>query len=785
MFISTFQVKFKREIFFKDNEGTALHLSSASVNLTKGSLVHFEGNYGKYGGAVNMIALSVIHVYDECTLNFINNTSVSKGGAFYVHSLDQQHEASFSHSCFMQYRGHTEENTDRNITFLFQNNSALSGLGNVLFAISLLPCDHARHEKRTIFDNIGNVSHQNEGVSGLDITTLVNDFEFSEGTLEQMQHLIPGIEFDMNITSIDELHHNRSSVFNAHMTSREDANITIDPANTLVSNNIINVHGNKIGRVGTLTLETEIASISIKIGLGECPPGYLNDGGSCVCSPSRFLGVARCENSTTFIFRGYWIGLYDQGKFCSAHCPLRFCSYNQSRLEEIQLPSNVSNIDYFICGPYRTGTLCGQCINGSSVYYHSHTYQCKPNKYCKMGILFYFLSEVIPLMIFFLIVLSFNISFTSGELNGFILFAQMSDSLDISAGGSIDFPVELDIASYPYKFIYRVFNFDFFSYDALSFCLWENATTLDALVMKFLTITFALILITLIVFVFNSWKFKIWCHCCRPQTLRAAFTHGLATLLIASFSQCARVSFLVLSPTWLQMVNHKSIPVVFYSGNLQPFEGRHLQYALPALFFLFVLVVLPLLWLLSYPVLFKLLGNCHVSESKLAVCLLRLFPIELLDCFQSCFKDDCCHFAGLYLVYRLIPLIIFASAGRLLDFHTLVAVQFLIMFSLHSAVNPYKIKWHNIIDSLVLADLSLVNIITTYNYAVLSTGDEVLLRERTRWTLYIQILLMYLPLTYILYYSTKEIYFKVKMKCKGYSKVNSEENCLLPPLRNF
>ena len=325
VFISTFQVKFKREIFFKDNEGTALHLSSASVNLTKGSLVHFEGNYGKYGGAVNMIALSVIHVYDECTLKFINNTSVSKGGAFYVHSLDQQHEASFSHSCFMQYRGHTEENTDRNITFLFQNNSALSGLGNVLFAISLLPCDHARHEKRTIFDNIGKVSHQNEGVSGLDITTLVNDFEFSEGTLEQMQHLIPGIEFDMNITSIDELHHNRSSVFNAHMTSREDANITIDPANTLVSNNIINVHGNKIGRVGTLTLETEIASISIKIGLGECPPGYLNVGGSCVCSPSRFLGVARCKNSTTFIFRGYWIGRCDhyiQGKLCSARCPL-------------------------------------------------------------------------------------------------------------------------------------------------------------------------------------------------------------------------------------------------------------------------------------------------------------------------------------------------------------------------------------------------------------------------------------------------------------------------------
>ena len=197
-------------------------------------------------------------------------------------------------------------------------------------------------------------------------------------------------------------------------------------------------------------------------------------------------------------------------------------------------------------------------------------------------------------MLFFTIVLSFNISFTSGELNGFILFAQMSDSIDISASGSINFPMKLNIALYPYKLIYRMFNFDFFSYEALSFCLWENATTLDALVMKFLTITVALILIILIVFVFNSWKFKMWCHCCRPRTLRAAFTHSLATLLIASFSQCARVSLSVLSPIWLHAVNHKSIRVVFYSGDLQFFEGRHLQYALPALFFLFVLVVLPL-----------------------------------------------------------------------------------------------------------------------------------------------------------------------------------------------
>ena len=788
VFISTFLVKFYGTVTFMHNNETALHLSSASINLTKGSCLHFEGNHGKNGGAVSMIARSVMHVEDECDLRFINNSAVAKGGAFYVYSIDHQHEVQFSHSCFIQYQNHREKSTSkRNIHFLFRNNSALTGIGDVLYATSLLPCTYGSYAPKDVFDSIGHVDSQTEREKSSNISTLAYNFKFNNQSIKQMQHLFPGVQFNMTIEAIDELNQTQNTKFYAHMDPPQE-DITVDPAYTQVSNNIIKLRGRNFESKRDLILETSIARISIDVALEGCPPGFVITDDACECVASSFFGIARCDKNRSYIFRGYWVGqCHNRSSICSAHCPNGYCYRNQKNSEEFLLPPDIDKIDEFICGPYRTGILCGQCVDNSSVQYHSHSYSCKPNKYCNLGIFFYFLSEILPLIIFFLVVTIFNISFTSGTLNGFILFAQMSDTIDLNAGGTIGFPQPLEIVTYPYQLIYRMFNFDFFSLDALSFCLWKHATTMDALIMKFVTITFAVLLIVLIIFIFNTWKFRVWCHWFRAQTLKAAFTHGLSTLLIVSFSQCARVSFLILSPTKLQRhvgTYTHTIPVVFYSGNLQPFVGKHLKYAIPAVFFLLVLVILPLLWLLSYPLLFKLLGICHASETKFSVYLSRLFPIELLDSFQSCFKENHRYFAGLYLLYRLIPLVVFANFHRLLQFHVILSLHFLIMFTLHSMIQPYKSKYHNRVDSFILANISLVNTLTIYNYAVLSTGDQEIYKLTVHWIIYLQIILMYCPLIYLLCYCATEVYSQLKMQCKGYLSVSSEDTDLLPPLRD-
>ena len=376
----------------------------------------------------------------------------------------------------------------------------------------------------------------------------------------------------------------------------------------------------------------------------------------------------------------------------------------------------------------------------------------------------------------------FNVSLTSGAVNGFVLFAQVADSIDISAQGSIEFPKITEYLSFPYRLIYRLFNFDFFSLEPISFCFWKSATTLDILAVKFVTIAYALFLVLFTVLILNSWKCKMLCAWFRPRTLRAALTHGLTTLLVICISQCARISTSILAVTRLAYPDQNEL-VVLYNGGLHPFHKGHLQYAIPALFFLIFLVVVPTMWLLLYPLLFMVLAKCHLSESKLSQILTKLFPIELLDSFQSCFKDNCRHFAGLYFLYRLAPLT--AAVNSHVSFYTLTSVEFLFMFALHSAFQPYKCTAHNRIDSFIFTNLLLVNLLTACNYNMISSEDH--FPKIIKFTvIHIQLVLMYLPLVYISCFCVIKILKKLKQHCSGYVKINDdfEHSSSLPQLRD-
>ena len=118
-----------------------------------------------------------------------------------------------------------------------------------------------------IFELIGNVIPQAKSSCGLDIVTLTYDFIFNDITVGKMRSLTPGIDFNMNITSLDEFGQSQIDTFYARIISAQ--NITVDQAYAQVSNNIIRVHGNDHKSTGKLTLESLTASISINIGLGS------------------------------------------------------------------------------------------------------------------------------------------------------------------------------------------------------------------------------------------------------------------------------------------------------------------------------------------------------------------------------------------------------------------------------------------------------------------------------------------------------------------------------------
>lgn len=243
------------------------------------------------------------------------------------------------------------------------------------------------------------------------------------------------------------------------------------------------------------------------------------------CDANQYRSILKCAQAKRYIIHGYWAGVCKNDSLCTANCPFGFCLYNGSTQHlQLVLPSNKYELDSYICGPTRTGVLCGECRANYSASYHSYLYTCTSNDSCKFGFILYIASELLPLAIIFILITAFNVSFTTGSMNGFILFAQLQDALVLHGNGVIRVPAH----NHRYLFavhevIYRFFNFEFFSNEDLSFCLWEGATVLDDLAFKYVTILCGFGMIFVCVYVLNSTKIKRCFFCCRPTTLRTTY----------------------------------------------------------------------------------------------------------------------------------------------------------------------------------------------------------------------------------------------------------------------
>ena len=157
-----------------------------------------------------------------------------------------------------------------------------------------------------------------------------------------------------------------------------------------------------------------------------------------------------------------------------------------------------------ICSENRMGKLCGNCTANHSVYYHSNSYKCGEESYCKYGILLYILSEILPLTIVFMVIIAFNISFTSGEV---ILFAQIFNIFKYQ--GLITSTGLSDV-------LYTMTNL---TLNHCPFCLWKGARTLDIIAWKYVTIGYALFIIIFVYFM-NTTNLKAVRRCWRPQAVR-------------------------------------------------------------------------------------------------------------------------------------------------------------------------------------------------------------------------------------------------------------------------
>lgn len=717
LYSSLYSLQLQGYNHFESNWGSAMYIVDGIVNLQSSSAT-FINNTGPFGGALALIGSSRM-IIGPNSYSFINNTALYQGGALYI-LLDDIIDFVSSRSCFIQFqdgeRVILSGNWSSNITFT-GNKPMGNNAGHAIFATTLYPCQlvNVSAKNRYMIIDSSKVFHVHGMIFDDDLSLqpqISTDGNVLNGSKPLPLRLFPGKEYAHGVVVSDDV----GQIINVTFISTINGN----------ARNITIVSPYVADKVHLRGEPTQNASLSLKtvsprgdyftlqISLLKCPPGFkLNDRKDCVCNIEAYYGLIKCdmENFHSYLMHGFWTGVLKSADgsdlLFTGGCS--FCDYGSSISNtseyEVVLPQSHSDLDKAVCGETRTGILCGKCREGYAVHFHSPGFLCKPTEPvdCKMGWLFYILSELLPVTVVFVAVLVLNISCTSGVVNGFILFSQMIVTVDIDASGRIAFSDESlrhSIWTEGYRIIYGFFNLDVFNCDCISFCLWENASVLDMLVIKYITILYSLLLIVVVIFSLNRWGGRCCGKYCRITTVRNSVVHGISSFLVLCYAQCVRVSLNVLTPGYLhgeESNGLRPVPRVWLNGELPYYGGKHLLYAVPAMFILCVIGLLPPVVLLAYPMLNRIASLFCCENIKVVNIITKKHTIirlkPLLDCIQGCFKDNFRFFAGLYFLYRWVFQLLYMTGFGL--YYVVSGLFTLFILALHSICQPYVKRLHN------------------------------------------------------------------------------------------
>ena len=797
---ANFFVNFRGRTVFEHNKGSAMYLSSCKIQFENGAHVYYVNNTGYDGGAIVLFGASVLYVQDNSSILFVNNTAVRRGGAIMYFSSNE-HDFVALKSCFIQYLGDLSV-AERSVKFQFFDNKA--AYGQAIFASTLRPCQrlciHKQETKLTVYKSTSiNVSF-----------SCIGDFTFNEGTditkevstsgerLVSKSNLtgsipaIPGRELTLEFSMIDELSHPTYDTFHASIKNINDGDISIDSGYFYVSERkVVKLYGNPGGLAELILTNAEFQPIVVaaRIEMKHCPPGFVLGEGSdaqrCVCSADTqnktYVGVTRCSSQKrrAYLSNGYFAGYNNSNEvaeeFITGQCPRGFCLNSSYFTNGFLLPEDNSakNLDLLICGQERTGKLCGKCRSHHSVFFHSTSYPCKlNNRTCELSVVLYLVSEWLPVTALFLFVIFYNIQLTSGSLNSLLFYFQMIDALVLDVKGIVEPHIAISSTMKACQLIYGVFNLDFFRLDRLSYCIWSTASTLDILAFKYVTIAYSLILIIITVILMkfcNPSIVKRIFPCNKEQfSVKTSIIHGLVAFLVICYAQSTKVSLSILTPGHIHWFgsakDHKRSTVVYYEGEMSYMHAQHLKYAIPAIFFLITFTIIPPLLLMVYPLCYKLFALLKLEETSFSHYLCMAVPLEklkpLFDSFQGSFKDKYRFFAGLFFVYRLSALMLYAVTDSLTLFYTLLEVQLIATLTIHAVVKPYKLDLHNLFDIILLGLLALINAMTMYNYQKAYRGFQLEINSITSC----QVFLVFFPLICFIIYKGRYYYNVVLVK---------------------
>ena len=320
------------------------------------------------------------------------------------------------------------------------------------------------------------------------------------------------------------------------------------------------------------------------------------------------------------------------------------------------------------------------------------------------GSLVYIIVDLAPLIVYFPVLIIFNINLASGPAQSFLFFYQAvtaSYQLSTAPPPVIDLFWGWLIMQSPINDVLFPRTLPYIGLGYLQLLVVVVAIVMTIVLVKCIHCPCA------------SWRHP-WAKLRRStrkfrekHAQKGTVLNGLCSIGILTYGFVIQQSFLVLRTTSCCSDDDAKY-CFYYCTELEYGKNRTALIVTAAVFSIALALLLPLL-LLYYPCGPALMQRVTKRSPQFVTCH-KLAPV--LDVFQSAYKPKLRFFAALPLLYRFVIWLLFSILSAELepsDRLIVLTFVFIVILAIHSLVQPYRNPKHNYIETLYLANVALIS----------------------------------------------------------------------------
>ena len=479
---------------------------------------------------------------------------------------------------------------------------------------------------------------------------------------------------------------------------------------------------------GNLEIDRKIWSI--------CAPN-----GSYACGVDRIRAV-KCYEGDAFLHVHTCYCIYwdqDRNKTIVGRCLITCYYKGHPRLPVYPIERystlNGTLFNEAMCGisitfihTHREGRFCGRCKHGYGLdaYSYHYTSCIKCTNYGYKNWFKYFAISLLPLTVFYFLVVTLRVSIASSHLNGIVFIIQclLSPIGQQVIDGWLN--ARRSVYYHPFSVVIKIFtsifgilNLDFFRGVYPHICLHPQLTILHIFSLDYIAALYPFILIFLtyvMVTLYDrdyrlikfAWKpFKSCLGCYQKEwNIRTSLIETFATFILLSNVKILSISFNILgfTPAYDETGSQLKERFFISDANIEYLGHEHLPFAVLAIFFGFVFVFLPFLLLVLYP--------CRCFQKCLNCLGWRCQALHIfMDAFQGSYKIepyDMRYFSAFFLSIRFLFLLIAYATASVIFAPFIFIITLLLGIVIFALFQPYKKSSQNKVDIFVMFLLTLM-----------------------------------------------------------------------------